>query len=367
MKSLSARIALPLLGLAALGIAALTVAGPLNPPAGPVASSGRSLDEIYNAVQALQGQKGTPITALPFTISAPGSYYLPQNLTIANNDGITISADNVTLDLNGFSLIGGYTGTAGTRRGIIVTQNGSNNRRNITIRNGTVREFTSNGIDATFVSSGLFENLNLYNNGRSGLITGEGCIIERCTAYLNHETGIACGTSNTVENCTAQLNGARPNTAATNGFIISSGSVVRGCVATLNFGQGFSVGSQCVISRCQATSNDVSGFVAVNDCILEYNNSSYNGGNVANGGGITITGNANRLDSNNCTGNDRNFDIAAGFAAGGNFLTRNSASRPTGGTTANNFVIGINNHYGQILTFPGSGFQDSASFANIIY
>ena len=46
----------------------------------------------------------TPISSLPFTISAGGSYYLTRSLS--GSQGITITATRVTLDLNGFSLTG---------------------------------------------------------------------------------------------------------------------------------------------------------------------------------------------------------------------------------------------------------------------
>jgi hypothetical protein len=43
----------------------------------------------------------------PHTITQPGSYQLSGNLTVpANTDAIDIVANNVTLDLNGFSIIG---------------------------------------------------------------------------------------------------------------------------------------------------------------------------------------------------------------------------------------------------------------------
>ena len=44
----------------------------------------------------------------PVTISQSGSYRLAGNLTVpdANTTAISITADNVTIDLNGFSIIG---------------------------------------------------------------------------------------------------------------------------------------------------------------------------------------------------------------------------------------------------------------------
>jgi hypothetical protein len=53
----------------------------------------------------------TPISSLPYTISAAGSYYLTGNLT-ADANGILVDANNVTIDLAGFSLIGPGSGTS---------------------------------------------------------------------------------------------------------------------------------------------------------------------------------------------------------------------------------------------------------------
>ena len=43
----------------------------------------------------------------PYVISQPGSYKLSGNLAVPNGvSGISITANNVTLDLNGFSMTG---------------------------------------------------------------------------------------------------------------------------------------------------------------------------------------------------------------------------------------------------------------------
>ncbi len=73
-------------------------AGDVDPPPGPVMPTMIRLDEI---------EPRTPISALPFTINQCGSYFLTDCLTgVAGQNGITIDADDVTLDLNGFTLIG---------------------------------------------------------------------------------------------------------------------------------------------------------------------------------------------------------------------------------------------------------------------
>jgi hypothetical protein len=81
-------------------------AGDLNPPAGPVAPTMKSLDDVEprTAINAAN----TPGSANSvFRISQPGSYCLTGNVNGgAGLHGIQIESNNVTLDLNGFALMG---------------------------------------------------------------------------------------------------------------------------------------------------------------------------------------------------------------------------------------------------------------------
>src|SRR5271154_6656573 len=65
---------------------------------------------LINQSSALQGGV-TPGDApgFPVTISQPGSYRLSSNLVVpdSNTNAIEITAEFVTLDLNGFSIVGG--------------------------------------------------------------------------------------------------------------------------------------------------------------------------------------------------------------------------------------------------------------------
>src|SRR5262249_8399348 len=87
-----------LLAALLLGTAAVSLGGNLNPPPGPVSPTMKALDIV---------EPRTPISSLPFTISSPGSYYVTKDLTgTAGNNGITIGASDVHLDLMGFTLRG---------------------------------------------------------------------------------------------------------------------------------------------------------------------------------------------------------------------------------------------------------------------
>src|SRR5258707_11700836 len=79
--------------------------GALTPP-GPPGAAMKSLAQV---------EPGTAISILPFTITNSGSYYLAGSLSgTSGQSGINVQADNVTLDMNGFTL----TGAAGAFHGI---------------------------------------------------------------------------------------------------------------------------------------------------------------------------------------------------------------------------------------------------------
>ena len=79
----------------------------------------------------------TAITSIPYKITEPGVYCLTGNLSLGKVTGraIFIDADDVVLDLNGWTLEG-TGGLATLLVGIKAYQ-----RKNITIRNGTIRGF----------------------------------------------------------------------------------------------------------------------------------------------------------------------------------------------------------------------------------
>lgn len=120
----------------------------------------------------------TVIDSIPFIITVQGIYCLKGNLAsgLASGDMITVATNNVTIDMNGFKLGGLAAGTGTTAHGIFALD-----RRNITIRNGSIRGFHRGihlqGNPAT--SSGhLLEDLRLDGNTFIGAqVEGTGNII----------------------------------------------------------------------------------------------------------------------------------------------------------------------------------------------
>ena len=105
----------------------------------------------------------------PYVISQPGSYRLSGNLVVpAGTPGIRIATDNVSIDLNGFAIIGSSVGPghgieAGTDTPVVQSY------FNITIRNGTIRAM---GADAIHIlgDNVVVEDVRVQNNVLSGIV-----------------------------------------------------------------------------------------------------------------------------------------------------------------------------------------------------
>lgn len=137
----------------------------------------------------------------PVTISTPGSYQLTGNLTVndANTHAIHITADHVTLDLNGFRITG--PGAPGNGFGIF-----TDTADNVTVANGTVASFGGGGV-FLLGHSYRIENVRALSNGFRGIFVGSNSVIAGCLAIGNGNTGLTI-TSGTVTGNTAESNGA---------------------------------------------------------------------------------------------------------------------------------------------------------------
>ena len=82
----------------------------------------------------------TEIAKLPYIITAPGIYCLQSDLStdIATGAAIEVAADDVVLDLNRHALDGSAAGASTEAYGVYAFD-----RKNITLRNGTIRGFVS--------------------------------------------------------------------------------------------------------------------------------------------------------------------------------------------------------------------------------
>jgi hypothetical protein len=164
--------------------------GQLNPPTAPTPTM-KSLDQI---------EARTPISAAPFTISSPGSYYLTQNLSVTTGNAITITANGVTLDLNGFTISSTASPAGGT--GVLLSNANSFGNSDITILNGHIKggiTYNAGTYSGTGFANGIYYSGVIPNNVRATGVSVMGCL----TYGIRFENGY----SSVVELCTVQIVG----------------------------------------------------------------------------------------------------------------------------------------------------------------
>src|SRR5262249_19221991 len=124
----------------------------------------------------------TPISSCG-SINASGSYKLVNNLTTSGDCLVVASGAtaNITIDLNGFTILGDGTGS-GIR--------GDNVFEGFTIRNGTVKNFNV-GL-SLFGNTGLVENMQLIRNTGTGLYSVENIRVKD-SIFTGNQTGLDVG------------------------------------------------------------------------------------------------------------------------------------------------------------------------------
>jgi hypothetical protein len=191
----------------------------------------------------------------PVTIAQSGSYRLTGNLAVpdAATTAIEITADNVTLDLNGFSIIGPNVcmpnptrcSIAGTGIGVTaVGPAGVASPAGVRVMNGTIRGdgtvaekiyATSNGGPGIVVGAGSVIDSIATMNGNGGII---GWIVRSSMAAQNAATGIFMRPGGILSGNTAYLNGG-------SGIYVSNGTAAGNAA---NNNTGFGIDAYCPAS-----------------------------------------------------------------------------------------------------------------------
>jgi hypothetical protein len=292
--------------------------GALTPP-GPPAPSMKSLAQV---------EPRTPIPTLPFTITNAGAYYLTTNLVGASGSpGITITASDVALDLNGFSLIGvpgALTGVTSAAPAVALT-----------VRNGALRNWPGGALNLAGPDARL-EGLNVQSNGGAfavvagaqarlrdctvahntgagvsigpggavrdcvlrhnagvGALTGDGALVQDCTVHANAGHGLVLGNA-------SSLAGGSVRTNAQNGVVGLTNTSIARCSIALNSSNGVFVTVGGRVVDCLISSNRVDGIRAVARCTLTGNAIDFNG-YAGRDAGIRLLGSDNRVEDNNVT------------------------------------------------------------------
>lgn len=351
MRSGATSLFLMLLSTAWVGTA---MAGNLNPSAPPTTGTMKPLDQVEPRI---------PISA-PGVISSSGSYYLTKNIT-STGTGINISADDVTLDLCGFTLAGPGSGLT---YGIYI-----NGTKNIEIRNGTIKNFGLSGIQDALSSGNnrRIINMRVVNNGRFGIYlsgaTAGGDLVKDClvsgngTSYTSTVYGIYLTSHCIVSGNLVHNNGNATLTSAY-GISVGTGSVVTGNTVRTNYGYGITATTSCRITDNTVTDNRNSGITAGDNCTIQDNIVSSNSlvgifadNHCAICGNTVISNSGNGISADNdCTisGNTVNSNSDGIQADDHVTITDNTVSSNrasgincVGGTIARN-TVSLNNTVG---------------------
>jgi hypothetical protein len=320
------------LAAAVLAAAAAIVAfaGPMDPPPGPIGPTGKTLAEVAPRI-AINSVNTPGDAACVFRITQAGSYVLTDNvLGTVGKHGIAISCSGVTLDLNGFIVLGPG---AGSLDGITVTVQ---DQTSITIKNGTVQGWGGDGIDLTSANANnsRVTGVVVSANAGNGLAVGTGCAVHECSVFGNTLAGILTAGGCSVQGCTAYSN-------LGSGIVIGTGSAVERCTSYFNDSSGISAGNGCTIADCTCRINTRDGILATAACVIRGNTCTSNGLGTGDGAGVHVTGTDCKIDGNACISADRGVDIDTS----GNLIIRNTC---TGNT--NNWAIVSGNAIGPIVT-----------------
>jgi parallel beta-helix repeat protein len=370
--------------------AGAALAGPLAPPVGPVVSTMKPLSDVEPRV-AINATNTPGTFSSVYRITIPGSYYLTGNVQSADlKSGIEIATSGVTLDLNGFVVLG----TATSHDGIEVT---GGNRSDITIRNGSVRGNGGSGISVTpaigiFIeritasgngAHGIFVQHNArildctaFSNGQHGFYFGDDAIISRCIGTDNGLSGTGAGFNGTsecvLESCTASGNASQGINVVSRGRIANcvassnqtgiaaSGGLITGCTCWQNTADGITVASTATVRGCDCCYNGDDGIQVADACIVAGNTCTGNGPSNQ-GAGVFVLGNDCRIDDNQFKSN--HYGVLVNNAKINNFIVKNTATANSGG----DFAVPASNNLAPVITNPGSAFSGATPWSNFAY
>ncbi len=321
--------------------------------------SGNGLDadlldglEANDIINAASGGASNPIASCGTVITASGAYALTKDLDAsAGGTCIDVQADDVTLDLMGFSINGPGTSTTNSY-GIYLHGNS-----NVEIRNGTIRGIGFRGIYETNPAGNHHRiiNVRVLGSGNTGIyLSGDGHLIKGCTIAGSGSNGIAIyGNSGTVTGCTITGNGGT-GIEVGNGFLVtgnvssantgvgidtgSGASVVGNTAKDSLTGAGISVGDRSLVDGNTVTGNGFNGIVVSDSCQVVRNTVS---GNTESG--ILVISNG-FVKKNIVTYNSKSgIQAGSGSMIEGNSLILNNS---VGSSTEGGITVGFDSNIG---------------------
>lgn len=274
----------------------------------------------------------------PIRIFAPGSYVLTSNLVTPdeNTSAISISVGGVHIDLNGFTIRGVTSCSAGAggvtcnpSNGVNPLVSGEISLGNVTLENGTISNGGSLGADLG--PRAIVRGVRFHSNRLSGLRTGLLSNVSDSTSTENGGAGFEMGSSSRISSVVANSNGGAGIDAGTATTVLDS-------TINANFGRGIS-GDQLTISRNTVNGNQQSGILVNNQATISGNSVMGN-----TGIGIICLGNSTRgcsvLDNTITANTGTGLAFNGAGAYEGNTINGNGATVTNGVQTGGNVCDG---------------------------
>jgi hypothetical protein len=235
-------------------LAAMARGGPLDPPAGPVISTGKTLTDAEPRI-AVNSVNTPPSGSALFAITQRGSYYLTGNIQVPQSKVGVSLAPGVTLDLNGFSI----TGTGSFNSGVSCYESA-------TVRNGYLNALAF-GVSGQGGSNVVLEDLVVTGCTTRGITTGRRSTTRRCTVSGPSPVGIEIANDyGLLEDCVvtgAAVQGVYVNSYSTIrtsrfhdcavGAFMGYGSRAERCAFDACSSAGLQAGARSFVSACTAT------------------------------------------------------------------------------------------------------------------
>ena len=207
------------------------------------------------------------------TLTTPNTVYrLTEDLT-ACDECLIVTADRITIDLQGRSIIGTCDGSGVGIAGQDVALT--------TVRNGLISGFGV-GIDLLFSRRSQVLNVHAVDNLLAGIFVGTQSLVKSSSASGSLLFGI----------------------------LADERSQIQDSDASFNFLVGIAAGDRCLVTRNTANGNEGGGIATGGSCTVSFNVASGNGGIGILAGGISLLDGSNDLVTRNIANDNGDIGIS---------------------------------------------------------
>jgi hypothetical protein len=344
--------------IVACGLCFAARAGELEPPGAPGPTM-RTLDQIEARIPIGQPEPG----GFPIVLDQPGSYFLASNVHgEAGADGIQIISGGVSIDLNGFAMIGA---PGQTSFNAITVPMASVELFNLSIRNGTIEGWGGDGLCAASPcgdgNNVQLRDVRVRGNAGAGIRTARKSTIQDCLVSDNGSTGIDVTERAIIRNCVVTENGSF-------GIYTIADTTIEGC--TIHANRSYGVSASGSLGRTFIRNNEI-GYNTLDGILVSFwavirDNFIYSNGHLGNGAGIHLQmvggSGRNHVEGNVLMWNDRGIDAQSDL----NLIIRNSA-QGNGTSSSDDYVIIGGNTVGAIITGGSGAFSSDQPWANFSF